>query len=240
MTTPMRRTVSHKLVSVALLTTLVVLVLSFLALSAYMLRSDYQRLAGDLRIQSALIGHMTAPALAFHDRGLARENLSVLRLRPQVIAATLYDAQGRVFATYVAAGQEPRPPAPVGPDGVRLDGDALSAFSRIVQDKEMLGTLHLQVDHEFVPRLLGLVCTGALVTAAAMVVAWLLITRLHQTITAPILAIADIARSPEIRGKLLLQGWQAAGTTPEGLARRVRNDTAVLGGVILMRGIHAQ
>jgi len=53
-------------------------------------------------------------------------------------------------------------------------------------------------------------------------------------------AIADIARSPEIRGKLLLQGWQAAGTTPEGLARRVRNDTAVLGGVILMRGIHAQ
>ena len=41
----------------------------------------------------------------------------------------------------------------------------------------------------------------------------------------------------EVRGKLLVQGWQAAGTTPEGLAHRVNADTAMLGGVIMMRGI---
>ena len=49
--------------------------------------------------------------------------------------------------------------------------------------------------------------------------------------------IAEITRTPEVRGKLLVQGWQAAGTTPEGLAHRVNADTAMLGGVIMMRGI---
>ena len=52
--------------------------------------------------------------------------------------------------------------------------------------------------------------------------------------------IADISRSPEVRAKLFQQGWQAAGTTAEGLANRIKSDTAVLGGVIMMRGIKAE
>ncbi|MBK6007825.1 tripartite tricarboxylate transporter substrate binding protein [Ramlibacter ginsenosidimutans] len=52
--------------------------------------------------------------------------------------------------------------------------------------------------------------------------------------------IAGITRTPEVRGKLFQQGWQAVGTSAEGLANRIRNDTAVLGGVILMRGIKAE
>jgi tripartite-type tricarboxylate transporter receptor subunit TctC len=52
--------------------------------------------------------------------------------------------------------------------------------------------------------------------------------------------IAEIARSPEVRGKLFQQGWQTAGTTAEGLSNRIKSDTAVLGGVILMRGIKAE
>jgi tripartite-type tricarboxylate transporter receptor subunit TctC len=51
--------------------------------------------------------------------------------------------------------------------------------------------------------------------------------------------IAEIARTPEVKDKLLKQGWEAVGSNAEGLARRVRSDTAVLGGVILMRGIKA-
>jgi tripartite-type tricarboxylate transporter receptor subunit TctC len=52
--------------------------------------------------------------------------------------------------------------------------------------------------------------------------------------------ISNIARSPEVRGKLFQQGWQTAGTTSEGLANRIKQDTAILGGVIMMRGIKAQ
>ena len=52
--------------------------------------------------------------------------------------------------------------------------------------------------------------------------------------------ISEIARSPEVRQKLFQQGWQVAGTSAEGLANRVKSDTAMLGGVITSRAIKAQ
>lgn len=52
--------------------------------------------------------------------------------------------------------------------------------------------------------------------------------------------IAEIARTPEVRQKLFQQGWQVAGTSAEGLANRIKADTALLGGVIQMRGIKAE
>lgn len=52
--------------------------------------------------------------------------------------------------------------------------------------------------------------------------------------------ISEIARSPEVRQKLFQQGWQVAGTSAEGLANRVKADTALLGAVIQMRGIKAE
>jgi tripartite-type tricarboxylate transporter receptor subunit TctC len=48
---------------------------------------------------------------------------------------------------------------------------------------------------------------------------------------------SDIARTPEMRQKLFQQGWQVVGTTSEGLAKRIKLDTALLGGVIAQRGI---
>ena len=52
--------------------------------------------------------------------------------------------------------------------------------------------------------------------------------------------IAEIARTPEVRQKLFAQGWQVAGTSSEGLANRIKADTALLGGVIQQRGIKAE
>ena len=51
---------------------------------------------------------------------------------------------------------------------------------------------------------------------------------------------SEIARSPEMRQKLFQQGWQVQGTSSEGLANRVKADTALLGGVITMRNIKAE
>jgi hypothetical protein len=43
-----------------------------------------------------------------------------------------------------------------------------------------------------------------------------------------------------MRQKLFQQGWQVAGTSPEGLANRIKADTTALGGVIAARGIRAE
>jgi len=50
---------------------------------------------------------------------------------------------------------------------------------------------------------------------------------------------SDIARTPEMRQKLFQQGWVVAGTTGEGLANRIRSDTAVLGRIIASQRIQA-
>jgi tripartite-type tricarboxylate transporter receptor subunit TctC len=53
-------------------------------------------------------------------------------------------------------------------------------------------------------------------------------------------AISEIVRSPVIRQQLFVQGWQVVGSSPEGLANRIKSDTAQLGGVITMRGISTE
>ena len=52
--------------------------------------------------------------------------------------------------------------------------------------------------------------------------------------------VSELVRTPEMRQRLFLQGWQVAGTSPEGLANRIRSDTAALGRVIAERQIRAE
>ncbi len=51
---------------------------------------------------------------------------------------------------------------------------------------------------------------------------------------------SDIARAPEVRQKLFQQGWQVVGSSAEGLANRMKTDTAMMGRVIAARGIRAE
>jgi len=50
-------------------------------------------------------------------------------------------------------------------------------------------------------------------------------------------AISTIVRTPEMRQRLFQQGWQAVGSSPEGLANRIQADTRVLGQIIRTQGI---
>lgn len=52
--------------------------------------------------------------------------------------------------------------------------------------------------------------------------------------------IGETARSPEVRAKLFQQGWQAVGSSAEGLANRMRADTATMSRVIREQGIRAE
>ncbi len=52
--------------------------------------------------------------------------------------------------------------------------------------------------------------------------------------------VPRIIRDAETRQKLFNQGWQAAGTSPEGLAARVKDEAALLGGIIQSRGIRLE
>jgi len=52
--------------------------------------------------------------------------------------------------------------------------------------------------------------------------------------------ISEIARAPEMRQKMFQQGWSVVGTSAEGLANRVKADTALLGNIIASQAIKVE
>ena len=49
--------------------------------------------------------------------------------------------------------------------------------------------------------------------------------------------VSKAIRAQDTRQKLFAQGWQAVGTAPEGLKSRIKDETAIMGGIIAIRGI---
>ena len=49
--------------------------------------------------------------------------------------------------------------------------------------------------------------------------------------------VGQIMKTPEVRQRLFNAGWQAVGTSPEGLKRRVEQETTLLGGIIRAQNI---
>jgi len=189
-----RRSIREKLVTIVMSTTLAALVVSVGTVVAYDLRSYQRSLQNDMATQAELVGHMTSAALAFDDPRLARENLALLRTRPSLRAAALYDEHGSLFAWYVAPGERAVfPPAP-RKEGRGKEGGDLVLYTPIRENGEVLGTVYLRSENLLVERMRDYLLIAALVTLLALLTAWLLVRRLGHTITTPIDAITSIAR----------------------------------------------
>ena len=199
-----RRSIREKLVTIVMSTTLAALVVSVGSVVAYDLRSYRHALLNDLATQAELVGHMTTAALAFDDARLAGENLALLRSRPSVRAAAIYDEHGALFATYLAPGETGgfpvRPekggkPVHAGAKESYLpEGDEVVLYKPISENGDLLGTVYLRSENQLVVRMRDYLAICAGVTVLALLTAWLLVRRLGHTITTPIDAITNIAR----------------------------------------------
>jgi len=199
-----RRSIREKLVTIVMSTTLAALVVSVGSVVAYDLRSYRRALLNDLATQAELVGHMTSAALAFDDARLAGENLALLRSRPSVRAAAIYDEHGALFATYLAPGETgafPVRPAKGGKpvragakESYLPEGDEVVLYKPISENGDLLGTVYLRSENQLIVRVRDyfMICAG--VTLLALLTAWLLVRRLGHTITTPIDAITGIAR----------------------------------------------
>ena len=187
------RSVQRKLLRAVLLSTLAALLVAIAAMVAYDLALYHRSWIADLRTQAELLGRSSAPALAFDDARVAQENLNLLRYRQQVRAAAIYSANGRRFASYAIDPAQSFPALPE-PDAVRIDGDDLIVFSRIINDREILGTVYLRAEYELYDRLFAYLGIAALLLVVAMAVAFVLSRRLQRAVMQPLLAIANIAR----------------------------------------------
>jgi len=191
---PSLRSLRQKMLGMMLLTALVALIVALAAIIGYDLSAYHRILVSDMSTQAELLGRTTAPALAFDDPRVAKENLSLLRFRPLVSSAAIYNARGGLFATYARADNPRGFPKLPEPDSARVDERELVVFKRIVSDGEILGTVFLRADYELFDRVYDYLGIAAVVLIAAMLVALLMSSWMQNIVTRPILAIAQIAR----------------------------------------------
>jgi signal transduction histidine kinase/ActR/RegA family two-component response regulator len=188
------RSIRQKLVVIVMSTTLAALAVSVGSVVAYDLRSYQQALLNDLTTQAELVGHMTSAALAFDDARLANENLALLRTRPSVRAAALYDDRGALFAWYTAPGARVAfPPHPDKPGHRVVDSD-LVLFKPVTDNGGVLGTVYLRAEDRLASRMRDYLMIGLVVMALALLTAYALVLRLGHSITTPIDAITNVAR----------------------------------------------
>ena len=187
------RSIRARLFGVVLLTTLVALGVALGAMVAFDLNASHQLWIDDMTTQADLLGQSSAPALAFDDPKVATENLALLHYRPQVRAAAVYDAKGRVFATYVAAGERGRIPASPQADGITFTDEGLQLFKRIDDKGGRLGTVYLRSVDSLGNRIRSYAGIALGVAVLAMLVAGALSYWLQRIVTRPILAIDAIA-----------------------------------------------
>jgi signal transduction histidine kinase len=189
----MRSSLLRKLLGLVLLSTLAALVLAMAGLLAYDLRLYRQNWTSDLDTQAELIGRTSAAALTFDDARELRESLGLLRYRPKVQAAAVYNARGKPVASYARDAGIDLPQFPES-DGVRVEGDAVTVFKRIVEGREILGTVYLRADYDFYQRLFGYLGIAAVVACVALGAAYLLSRPLQRAVAEPLLAIIRVAQ----------------------------------------------
>src|SRR5882672_11980218 len=94
--------IQQKLMAVILMTSCAVLVLTCSAFFAYEFITFRQTLVKELSTLGEIISTNSSAALAFDNREDASEILAAIRAEKHIVAASLYDARGNLFAVYPA------------------------------------------------------------------------------------------------------------------------------------------
>ncbi len=146
-------------------------------------------------LANVLGAHSTA-ALTFDDPAAAKELLSSLSLQPTIRFACVFNAKGRVFATYHGKEEAPNfSPPPPRPAGYEFAGKYLDITQEIIRDGERVGTVYLHSSMtDLNDQLIRNVTTVAAVMLAAILVMFFFSSRLQQTVSQPILQLARIAQ----------------------------------------------
>lgn len=187
--------VRRKIVLVVLITTF----FSLLVAGTSMVFNDWRQyrdfVVTDLTTVADVVSRASAPALSFNDRKVAAENLALLDAAPMIKAAAIYTSRGELFASYARQdGSTYVIPKFPGADGLRDVGGTLTLFKRVLDNDEILGTLFIQSASDEKRRLLESLEILIVVMAVSLLVAYLLSSRLQNSVTGPVLAVTEVAR----------------------------------------------
>ena len=172
------------------------MLLTLATFSTYEFLTFRQTTAGNLSVMGEIVASNSTAALAFSDQEAATEILGALKANPHIVAAGLYDENGKLFSRYPETIANDSLPVSPESDGSRFEGANLITVKPVVLNSKRLGTLYLKSDLKLMWarfRLYGLV--AVFVIGASFVLAYTLSRGLQRQISQPILALTKTARA---------------------------------------------
>lgn len=153
--------------------------------------------ADQLHSLADVTGANTAAALTFHDPKSAALVLEALRTEPYITAACLYDADGRVFASYQRdSSSTSRPCIRPAAAGDQWRRDRVTDSRPVIFDGEFIGTVSLESDlNEMQQRRRQYAVSALTFTLASSAAAFLMALWLKRFISRPILDLVRTAKT---------------------------------------------
>jgi len=189
--------IKRKLMLITMLTSSLALVLSSVSFLIYDLMTFRRQLSQDLMTQAEIIGFNSGAAMAFKDESAATATLSALKAKEDIVAASLYSPEGKVFAHYFRANKSlpPSLPSRSQQNGYRFEDGYLQVFEQVTMNGERVGTLFLLSDmrqwNTRAKRYTGIIIVVVLICGS---LALLLSSKLQKLISKPILHLEDTMR----------------------------------------------
>lgn len=187
--------------AVILLASVVVLSVTAAAFVIYEATAFRANLVRNVSTLAGVIADSSAAPLAFDNNAIAEDILSALRAEPDIVAAAVYDTQGKLFAKYPSTVEADLLPRWPDNQGHHFTEGALVLFEPVIQDQKPIGTLYLRSSlrglYEQFWRY-GLIVTAILL--AILAGAFILSTLLERRISDPILALTETAQTISQRG----------------------------------------
>ncbi len=184
-----------KLLGLILVTTVVALIVTGVALLRHDLGVYRRSWALDLTTQAELLGLASAPALAFDDARILDRNLAELHGKPGILVVAIYRADGLVYRQY-ARDKEAAPTRlqPPSEQHTRILGESVEVFQPVFQHGERLGTIYLRGRYDIIGRMRAYSAILASAALLSLAVAVCLASIFQRIITRPLEAIANVAR----------------------------------------------
>src|SRR5579885_1231953 len=164
---------------------------------AYDMYSARREKAEEIEAASRLTATNAAAALAFGDAESGGKLLESLRTQDDVRAGALYDAEGRLFATYERADLAGKIAIPGSPgEGQRCSADHLGTTAPVYLDARRVGYLYLESDlRELRERLWFSIRLRTIVVSACLLLVYLLTVIFQRSVTKPIQTLAGVAQA---------------------------------------------
>jgi signal transduction histidine kinase/DNA-binding response OmpR family regulator len=187
--------VRHKLTLIIVCTVTAALLPASLAVIVYGQITARAELRSDLETLAEIVGSNSTAAVAFRDRRAAEELLSGLRAKKNIVAAVIYSADGKPFASYWRHGNPPRVLPPVQPPGSRFGRNYLNVYRDVTLALQDEVIVYLQSDlNELGQRFTRFGGVILLILAVSFALALALASRLQRAVSAPIAHLAGVAK----------------------------------------------